>query len=157
MNCGNCLTSLTPETRFCPTCGMAVGSPLAQAPTTPAPVVQPAPVPASQYAPIEQPVPPASPQQQYAPAQTSTNGLAIASLVLGLTGISIVGLVLGYIARKQIRESGGRQDGAGLATAGIVLGWIGTILGIIFIVAYVAFIGVLISNDPSIFSDELYY
>jgi uncharacterized membrane protein len=60
----------------------------------------------------------------------ATNGLAIASFVLGLVGWvpcgigSIVAIVLGFVARTQIRDSGGRQGGDGLALAGIVLGFV---------------------------------
>jgi hypothetical protein len=58
-----------------------------------------------------------------------TNGLAIASLVLGVLWIwwigSVLALVFGYRARREIKRSAGRQQGAGLALAGIVLGWIG--------------------------------
>jgi hypothetical protein len=64
-----------------------------------------------------------------------TNGLAIASLVLGVLWIwwigSVLALVFGYRARREIKKSAGRQQGAGLALAGIVLGWIGiVVLGI---------------------------
>ena len=59
----------------------------------------------------------------------STNGLAVASMVLGILWIywigSILALVFGYMAKKQIDEAGGVQSGRGMATAGIVLGWIG--------------------------------
>jgi hypothetical protein len=62
----------------------------------------------------------------YAPPRR-TNGLAIASMVLGILWLywigSILALVFGYIARNQIRERG--ESGGGMATAGIVLGWIG--------------------------------
>ena len=62
----------------------------------------------------------------YAPPQR-TNGLAIASMVLGILWLywigSILALVFGYMARTQIRQRG--EAGAGMATAGIVLGWIG--------------------------------
>jgi hypothetical protein len=69
----------------------------------------------------------------YAPAAgglaTSTNGLAIASLVLGILWLywvgSILALVFGYLARRQIAQRQGVQGGRGLATAGIVLGWVG--------------------------------
>jgi len=61
-----------------------------------------------------------------------TSGLAIAALICSIVGWvgcyligPIVGVVLGYQARKQIRESGGRLTGEGLATAGIILGWLG--------------------------------
>jgi hypothetical protein len=62
----------------------------------------------------------------YAPPQR-TNGMAIASMVLGILWLywigSILALVFGYIAKNQIRERG--EAGGGMATAGIVLGWIG--------------------------------
>ena len=62
----------------------------------------------------------------YAPPQR-TNGLAIASMVLGILWLywigSILALVFGYTAKRQIRERG--EAGSGMATAGIVLGWVG--------------------------------
>jgi len=44
-----------------------------------------------------------------------------------------VGLVFGNIARRQIEETG--QAGAGLATAGIVLGWIAVALIVVRVFA----------------------
>ena len=71
---------------------------------------------------------PAYPQPAY-PAQPKTNGMAIASLVLGILWIcwvgSILALVLGYVGKKQIDNSQGTEGGRGLAIAGITLGWIG--------------------------------
>ena len=71
-----------------------------------------------------------------------TNGMAIASLVLGIVWIwwigSILALVFGYIARQQIRDSGGLQKGGGMALAGIILGWIGVGLLALFIVVALA-------------------
>ena len=68
-----------------------------------------------------------TPGYGWGPPSPSTNGMAVASLVLGIIWIywigSVLALVFGYIARKQIRERG--ESGMGLATAGIVLGWIG--------------------------------
>jgi hypothetical protein len=75
-----------------------------------------------------------------------TNGNALASLILGVALFvvpcvapvtSIIAVILGYKARREIEASGGYQDGAGLATAGIILGWIGvglTVLGIVILV-----------------------
>jgi hypothetical protein len=67
------------------------------------------------------------------------SGKAIASLVLSILGISLIGLILGYVARTEIRQSAGRLSGDGMAIAGIILGWLGTIvwtlLWIIIIVA----------------------
>ena len=63
----------------------------------------------------------------YPYVQRRTNGFAIASMVLGILWLywvgSILALVFGYIARNQIQERG--ESGGGMATAGIVLGWIG--------------------------------
>ena len=67
-----------------------------------------------------------------------TNGMAIASLVLGILWLfwigSVLALVFGYLAKSQIDGSRGVEGGRGLAIAGIVLGWVGIgllILGII--------------------------
>jgi hypothetical protein len=63
------------------------------------------------------------------PVPQSTNGLAIAGMVLGILWLywvgSILALVFGYVARGQIAASGGRQGGGGMAMAAIVLGWVG--------------------------------
>ena len=60
---------------------------------------------------------------------TTTSGLAIASMVLGILWIywigSIVALVLGYLALREIRQNSPRFEGKGMAIAGIVLGWVG--------------------------------
>jgi hypothetical protein len=70
-----------------------------------------------------------------------TNGMAVASMVLGILWIywigSILALVFGYTARKQIQERG--EGGAGMATAGIVLGWVGVgILGFVILLGIAA-------------------
>jgi hypothetical protein len=72
------------------------------------------------------------------PYRRRTNPLAVASLACGvaqpLTGglSTIPAVVLGHIARGQIRRTG--EDGAGLALAGLVMGWIGVALVAIIIV-----------------------
>lgn len=75
----------------------------------------------------------------YAPPR-STNGFAIASMVLGILWIywigSILALIFGYVARNQIRA--GNQQGDGMAIAGIVLGWIGVGILLLLIVFGVA-------------------
>lgn len=59
----------------------------------------------------------------------TTNGFAIASLVLGIVwamGVgSILALVFGYMAKSQIDQSADEETGRGMAIAGIVLGWVG--------------------------------
>ena len=81
------------------------------------------------------------------PAAPHTNALAVASLVTSLFwfyGIgSILALVFGYKARKEIDGSRGTQTGRGMATAGIVLGWIGIVGTLIFAAGAL----VLLSSD----------
>lgn len=64
--------------------------------------------------------------------QHRTNGMAIASFVLGLLWVGGVGAILaivfGEIARHQIKNSGHAQSGAGLAMAGRILGALGVVL-----------------------------
>ncbi|HTX93700.1 MAG TPA: DUF4190 domain-containing protein [Mycobacterium sp.] len=65
-----------------------------------------------------------------------TNGLAIASLISSFTGVfccigSIVAIVLGAIALDQVKRT--RQDGYGLAVAGIVIGIATLVVGSIIV------------------------
>ena len=78
----------------------------------------------------------------YPPAAApSTNGMAVASLVLGILWIywvgSVLALVFRYIARQQIDRHQGMQGGRGMATAGIVLGWIGVGFLVLFMLVVV--------------------
>ena len=69
-----------------------------------------------------------------------TNGLAIASLACGLAQFvfgpltAIPAIVFGHMARHQIKRTG--EQGAGLALAGLILGWATVILGIVLIVVF---------------------
>ncbi|HTX29628.1 MAG TPA: DUF1707 and DUF4190 domain-containing protein [Streptosporangiaceae bacterium] len=73
---------------------------------------------------------------------TTINGLAIASLACGLAQFAlgplatIPAIVLGHMARRQINRTG--EQGAGLALAGLILGWAAVILGILIVVAALA-------------------
>ncbi|MBN9097418.1 MAG: DUF4190 domain-containing protein [Pseudonocardia sp.] len=116
----------------------------------PPPGYGPATYPPSGYGPATYPPsyygPPGYPPPGYRPAPyppvghplaRPTNGLAIASLVLGAVWMfwigSVLALVLGYAARGQIRRTG--EDGDGVAVAGIVLGWVGVGLLVLLVVA----------------------
>jgi hypothetical protein len=66
-----------------------------------------------------------------------TNGAAIASLACGL-GMFAVGpltaipaIVLGHVARSQIKRTG--EQGAGMALAGLLLGWAAVIVMIVVV------------------------
>ena len=68
------------------------------------------------------------------------NDLAVWSLVLGLLGVlgcvfftGVPAIVLGGNARKAV--AAGEADNEGMATAGIVLGWVATALGVLGLVA----------------------
>jgi len=88
------------------------------------------------------------PSAGYPPQGTSwsaprrTNGLAIASLACACAGIipflfglpSVLGIIFGFVSRHQIRNAHGAQDGAGLALAGIIVGF--SLIGL-FILAVV--------------------
>jgi hypothetical protein len=147
MMCPNCGYSNEPNNRFCVRCGIDIAAP--PAPETPSFEIPPPPLPPAGPPPAPAPNPWSAPHQaappapQWTPPATyppsyppsgypapPTNGLAIASLVLGIVGWvacgvgSIVAIVLGFVARDQIRKAGGRQGGDGLALAGIILGFI---------------------------------
>lgn len=84
----------------------------------------------------------------YAPTQ-GTNGLAIASMVLGILWIywigSILAVIFGFVAMSQIKERS--QGGKGMATAGLILGFIG--LGTLVLVILLVTLG---SNSSVHFS-----
>jgi hypothetical protein len=72
--------------------------------------------------------------------------MAIAALVLGVGGLtvlpligSILALIFGYMARSDIRKRPDEVTGDGLALAGIVLGWISVGLAVVGIVLGVGF------------------
>ena len=93
-------------------------------------------------------------ESYYSPPATGpqNSGMAIASLVASILGMtllptigSIIGLILGYVARNQIRDSGGTIGGEGLARAGIIVGWVGIGLAVIGICIGIAFVALGLS------------
>jgi len=93
------------------------------------------------------PPPVAYPQPMYAgyAAPRPTNGLAIAALICGIAGLvifpivaSVLGVIFGHIAKKQIRESG--ENGDGLALGGLITGYIGLGLYVLGCGLYLAFV-----------------
>lgn len=72
-----------------------------------------------------------------------TSGLAVASLVSGILGWtilpwlgSIVAIVTGHIARGEVRRAPERLEGSGLALAGLILGYsmlVLTVLGLVLL------------------------
>ena len=113
---------------------------------------QPPPIPPVPTAPPVPPPPPGwwqaggqpvSPGEPYPyPYSRSTNGFAVASLVLGIIWIwgitSVLALIFGLLGRGQISRSRGWQTGDGLAIAGIVLGLVGIAVTIVLIIVAVS-------------------
>jgi uncharacterized protein DUF4190 len=84
----------------------------------------------------------------YPQQQPGTNGLAIASLVLGILWIywigSILAVVFGHIALNQTKKTG--QGGRGMAIAGLVLGYVGLAV-VVLVVAGLAATSAFDSTD----------
>lgn len=85
--------------------------------------------------------------QQYAqqyPASAPTNSMAVVTLIAGIAGLtvlpfvaSIVAVITGPMAKKQIAQTG--EQGEGMATAGTIMGWIGIALGVLALIAIILF------------------
>jgi hypothetical protein len=83
-----------------------------------------------------------------------TNGLAIASLVVSLAGVillggipAVAGAIMGHFARRQIRTRG--EDGDGLALAGMIVGYIGFGLGLLLWGGLVLLFFIALAAAPS--------
>ena len=80
------------------------------------------------------------------------NGLAIASMVLGIVWVywigSILAVIFGHIALSQIEKSQGAQRGRGMAIAGLVLGYVGVGLLVLVIVVAAANFGKQLAGVP---------
>ncbi len=87
------------------------------------------------------PVPPAAPE---------TSGLAIASLISGILFFifpaAILAIVFGHLSRSEIRRSAGRKTGAGMALAGLILGYGGIAVIPVLIIAAIAIPNLLRSS-----------
>src|SRR4029077_4896007 len=66
--------------------------------------------------------------------------LAVLSFTCGWLFTAIPAVICGHIARAKIRKSGGALGGRGIATAGLVLGYIALVLGIMGIPLLVSMI-----------------
>jgi hypothetical protein len=79
------------------------------------------------------------------PPTTPTSNLALASLILGILGWTLLpflgaigAIVTGHMAKSEIKNSLGALGGNGMATAGLVLGYASIAIGVcIFCVAVV--------------------
>jgi len=86
-----------------------------------------------------------SSQPYETPPTKPNSNMAIASLVLGILGwtlipglASIAAIITGHMAKNEIKNSMDQLGGDGMATAGLVLGYAGIAIGIcIFCLAFV--------------------
>jgi len=88
-------------------------------------------------------------------AQPRTDGLSIASLIVGIVGVVCFFLclgivagptaaIMGFVSRQRITSSGGMLGGGGLALAGLILGIVGFVGSVIWF-----FYWVLISSHTT--------
>ncbi len=93
-----------------------------------------------------------------------TSGLAVGSLVMSILSWlllpilgSIIGLVLGYAARKETRAAPPTAGGDGLATAGIIISWIN--IGLVgvscLVIAVLMVLGPVIATQFSTINSSL--
>jgi hypothetical protein len=78
------------------------------------------------------------------PPAKPTSTMAIVSLVAGITGWTIlpflgaiVAIITGHMAKNEIKKSAGTLGGNGMATAGLVLGYLSIALGICLLCVFV--------------------
>ncbi|MGH9774063.1 MAG: DUF4190 domain-containing protein [Candidatus Acidiferrales bacterium] len=80
-----------------------------------------------------------------------TSGKAIGSLICGILfpflPAAIVAVILGHLALSEIRKSAGRIAGRGIATAGLVLGYMGLAVIPLLIIAAIAIPNLLRSRN----------
>mgnify|MGYP006286930151 CR=1 FL=1 len=114
MNCPNCNAIVNENDTICKSCGASlssINSPVDNNPSE-----------AATLAPITPSVP-------------KNNGMAIASMVLGIVSIplicccyigvatGILAVIFGFLSGNKIKESNGAEKGEGMALAGIILGF----------------------------------
>ena len=92
----------------------------------------------------------------------ATSNMAVISLVAGVLGLtffpllgSIVAVITGPMAKKEILDSGGELSGEGMATAGMVLGWIAIAL-MVFGLCIGAFVALSLCGLLGIFTQDIF-
>ena len=107
MFCSKCGSQIAAESSFCSNCGNPAGTQVSNVYVPP--VTQDAPQQFAQ----------ANYASTYAPP---ASGMAVAAIIIVFFS-SLIGLILGYVAKKEIINSNGAKGGLGMAKAAIVLGW----------------------------------
>ena len=97
---------------------------------------------------------PSWPVPAYQPPPAGTNSMAIASMVLGVAELFTGGLtaipavICGHVARRQMRQTAQRGDG--LATSGLVLGYMAIIFWSVLIAASLVGVAISIAHNGQI-------
>ncbi len=177
MKCPRCNEEMPDDVLFCPNCGARVSDTLppssAGAPTfrintrdeprriTTELADDAQPSASSPYGLPQAPLTPQVVPQGRMPAAVMpdtvpTNTTAIVSLVFGILGWTflpfigaIVAIVAGHMARREINRAEGQVSGKGLATAGLVLGYLQVGLAVLGCLVFVIFVTVLGVSYPS--------
>ncbi|WP_434317635.1 DUF4190 domain-containing protein [Leifsonia sp. P73] len=95
-----------------------------------------------------QPLPPQQPQPpQYGayqpPAQPGYNTMSIVAFILAFF-VSIVGIILGFVALSQIKRTG--EQGRGLALAAVIIGFVEVAIGLLVFILVLIGLGIAASN-----------
>jgi hypothetical protein len=155
MVCPQCGATSDEGQRFCYNCGARLDS---QQPTLVA-----SPQGSQAIPPPPAPIEPAGYQQAgyqqtaaagYAPMAIPNSNLAIISLVAGIISwvlLPVIGalaaVITGHMARREIRDSGGRVGGDGLALIGLVLGYANLALLALGICAFFGFFVLAVASS----------
>ncbi|MDD3717675.1 MAG: DUF4190 domain-containing protein [Actinomycetota bacterium] len=149
--CARCGKENPDDAIFCANCGGAFTPEEAGEEAAPPPYGQPPAAYPAQYP------PPGAPYAQgpYPVVVQVNNSKATASLVLGIVGLfvcpivcSVLAIILGSTAKKEIAESGGYQTGESNARAGIILGWIGLAVVIVTMIIW-AIVAIVAATNVS--------
>ena len=84
------------------------------------------------------------PQQQPPMYVVQSSTLAVVSLICGILGFvgllgigPIIAIITGHMAKSEINRGGGRITGSGMATAGLVLGYLNLALTLLLLCVFV--------------------
>jgi hypothetical protein len=156
MNCTTCDEPLVPGALFCPNCGAratppsstgapTIGLPSTYADQSPPALSQPYDYPPATNMPAVPPQWAAQGQPAYVLTSPPNSTAAVVSLIFGILSWvmlpaigPIVAVVAGQIARNEIRTSNGQVGGGGMATAGLILGYLQLALLVLGICALIA-------------------
>jgi len=84
-------------------------------------------------------------QPYQAPPAKPNSNMALASLVLGILGWTVLptlgaiaAVITGHLAKNEIRDSGGTLSGDGMATAGLIMGYANLVITLCACLAFAA-------------------